>query len=234
VELSQQPQLSSKIVTDSFSEGMLDGHAVAIAPARPERPVLALRLGLFETTDDRENAAFSAMMSVPSAAIMWIAYRHWALGAPVYAIGPRLQEMFLRTDLKNVQQDDLRMPYDTIYIALPDCQLTLWGGAQRHRLWGFFLQGCQQGTGGYRIQDTELGALFLGASCEDFSAAQDMSDDVIRTLPVDLTQADIEGHCAGLRPLYDGLRPPPVEADRIAYAANRGTVELVLRSKYKA
>ena len=34
IRLSELPHLKSKIVSDSFSEGMLDGHAIAISPAR--------------------------------------------------------------------------------------------------------------------------------------------------------------------------------------------------------
>jgi photosystem II stability/assembly factor-like uncharacterized protein len=51
VRLSGLPHLKSKIVSDSFAEGMLDGHAIAISPADPEAVILACRLGLFRTTD---------------------------------------------------------------------------------------------------------------------------------------------------------------------------------------
>src|SRR5690606_4332461 len=40
-----------KIISDSFAEGMLDGHAITISPADPEAVVLACRMGLFRTTD---------------------------------------------------------------------------------------------------------------------------------------------------------------------------------------
>ena len=37
IRLAQQPHLKSKIVSDTYNEGMLDGHAIAISPADPEQ-----------------------------------------------------------------------------------------------------------------------------------------------------------------------------------------------------
>ena len=51
IRLAQQPHLKSKIVSDTFNEGMLDGHAIAISPADPDKVILAVRMGLFETED---------------------------------------------------------------------------------------------------------------------------------------------------------------------------------------
>jgi photosystem II stability/assembly factor-like uncharacterized protein len=50
VELSKLPHLQSQIVQkETWAEGMLDCHAVAIAPAKPDEPIVALRKGLFKT-----------------------------------------------------------------------------------------------------------------------------------------------------------------------------------------
>ena len=49
IRLSDQPHLQSKIVSDTFSEGMLDAHAITISPARPNDIILALRMGLFRS-----------------------------------------------------------------------------------------------------------------------------------------------------------------------------------------
>jgi photosystem II stability/assembly factor-like uncharacterized protein len=49
--LSELPHLKSKIVTDTFAEGMLDGHAITISPADPDAVVLAVRMGLFRSVD---------------------------------------------------------------------------------------------------------------------------------------------------------------------------------------
>ena len=50
--LSDRPHLRSAIVQkESHAEGMLDGHAIAISPASPDAPIVALRMGLFRTRD---------------------------------------------------------------------------------------------------------------------------------------------------------------------------------------
>ena len=52
IRLAQQPHLKSKIVSDTYNEGMLDGHAIAISPADPDKVILAVRMGLFESGDE--------------------------------------------------------------------------------------------------------------------------------------------------------------------------------------
>lgn len=51
VRLSERPHLKSKIISDTFAEGMLDGHAIAISPTDPDAVILAARMGLFRTAD---------------------------------------------------------------------------------------------------------------------------------------------------------------------------------------
>ena len=51
IRLADLPHLKSKIVSDTFAEGMLDGHAIAISPADPDAVILAARMGLFRTAD---------------------------------------------------------------------------------------------------------------------------------------------------------------------------------------
>ena len=51
IKLSELEHLKSKIVSDTHAEGMLDGHAITINPADPDNPIVALRMGLFRTTD---------------------------------------------------------------------------------------------------------------------------------------------------------------------------------------
>lgn len=51
IELSEQEHLKSKIVSDTFAEGMLDVHAITICPSRPDDVLLALRMGLFRSAD---------------------------------------------------------------------------------------------------------------------------------------------------------------------------------------
>jgi photosystem II stability/assembly factor-like uncharacterized protein len=51
IRLSELPHLKSKIVSDTFAEGMLDGHAITISPADPDGVILASRMGLFRSAD---------------------------------------------------------------------------------------------------------------------------------------------------------------------------------------
>ncbi len=52
VALSDRPHLRSAIVQQhTQAEGMLDGHAITISPAEPDRPIIAMRMGLFSTKD---------------------------------------------------------------------------------------------------------------------------------------------------------------------------------------
>ena len=55
IELSEQEHLKSKIVSDTFAEGMLDVHAITICPARPDEVIVALRMGLFRSTDQGQT-----------------------------------------------------------------------------------------------------------------------------------------------------------------------------------
>jgi photosystem II stability/assembly factor-like uncharacterized protein len=51
IRLSERPHLQSKILTDTFAEGMLDGHAIATSPAAPDAVIVAVRMGLFRSDD---------------------------------------------------------------------------------------------------------------------------------------------------------------------------------------
>lgn len=52
VRLSElEPRLRSKIVSDTEAEGMLDGHAVCTSAADPDGVFLAVRMGLFRSSD---------------------------------------------------------------------------------------------------------------------------------------------------------------------------------------
>src|SRR5258708_22530893 len=51
VKLSELPHLKSRIVSDSEMEGMLDGHALCVSGAASGTVILALRIGLFRSTD---------------------------------------------------------------------------------------------------------------------------------------------------------------------------------------
>jgi len=51
LRLATQPELKSKIQSDSEAEGMMDAHALAVSAARPDTVFLAVRMGLFRSDD---------------------------------------------------------------------------------------------------------------------------------------------------------------------------------------
>ena len=51
LKLAERPELKSKIGSDKDIEGMLDGHAVCVSAAQPGAVFLAVRMGLFQSTD---------------------------------------------------------------------------------------------------------------------------------------------------------------------------------------
>ena len=51
IRLADQPRLKSRILSDTDTEGMLDGHAIAISPAAPDQVFLAVRMGVFRSRD---------------------------------------------------------------------------------------------------------------------------------------------------------------------------------------
>ncbi|MDE2005646.1 MAG: hypothetical protein KGI51_03690 [Rhodospirillales bacterium] len=51
VRLADQPHLKSRILSDTETEGMLDGHAIAMTAADPDAVYLAVRMGVFRSED---------------------------------------------------------------------------------------------------------------------------------------------------------------------------------------
>jgi photosystem II stability/assembly factor-like uncharacterized protein len=65
--LAERPHLKSRIQSDTDAEGMLDAHALCVSAARPDTVFLAVRMGLFRSTDrgrtwqDMEVGRFSPL-----------------------------------------------------------------------------------------------------------------------------------------------------------------------------
>jgi photosystem II stability/assembly factor-like uncharacterized protein len=55
VKLADRPHLKSRLVSDTESEGMLDGHAMTMTPAEPDTVFLAVRMGLFRSADQGKS-----------------------------------------------------------------------------------------------------------------------------------------------------------------------------------
>jgi photosystem II stability/assembly factor-like uncharacterized protein len=67
LKLAERPHLKSRIQSDTDTEGMMDGHALCVSPARPGTVFLAVRMGLFRSADrgahweDMEIGRFSPL-----------------------------------------------------------------------------------------------------------------------------------------------------------------------------
>ncbi len=67
LRLAERPHLKSRIVSDTEIEGMMDTHALCVSAAQPGTVFLALRMGLFKSTDrgatweDMEIGRFSPL-----------------------------------------------------------------------------------------------------------------------------------------------------------------------------
>jgi len=62
-------------------------------------------------------------------------------GQNSYVVGPRVQDLFRRTDLSKITPDMVVDPQTSFYIALPDCPWKIWGGdrTQWHNLQGIYV-----------------------------------------------------------------------------------------------
>jgi len=72
-----------------------------------------------------------------------LGYKHF--GQNTYALGPVLQHMLAKTSLKGVEIDEIKLPFESFYIAFEDCDWNLWGGdvTQWHQLTGAYVSyGC--------------------------------------------------------------------------------------------
>jgi len=84
-----------------------------------------------------------ARMPLPPSTAMSIysmlGYKHF--GQNTYALGPVLQHMLAKTSLKGVQIEEVKLPFESFYIAFEDCDWNLWGGdvTQWHQLAGAYV-----------------------------------------------------------------------------------------------
>lgn len=62
-------------------------------------------------------------------------------GQNTYVIGPRVQELFRRTQLTRITPDMIQPPVPAFYIALADCPWQIWGGERTklHHLTGIYV-----------------------------------------------------------------------------------------------
>lgn len=108
-------------------------------------------------------------------------YRQY--GQQSFVIGPQLQQMFERTSLEGVPENMLKMPFPTIYIALPDCPWKIWGGVTGwHKVSGVLVR--------YH-EETNSFTLFLWA--DENENARVAGDDASFWLNLDMNEANAMG-----------------------------------------
>ena len=84
-------------------------------------------------------------------------YGYWVCDRQVYVVGPTMQNMLSATSLDGIWWSDVKLPFDTFYIALPGCNELIWGGDQTkwHKLRGVYVQHSHRpdrpGTAQYRL-----------------------------------------------------------------------------------
>jgi hypothetical protein len=70
-----------------------------------------------------ERGEFRKVFGMPEGTMSSYAARifmhYMVCGEQVFSIGPTMQDMFTSTDLDGLDLDDLKLPYDTFYVALP-------------------------------------------------------------------------------------------------------------------
>ncbi len=66
---------------------------------------------------------------------------HNVQGQQTFEVGEHLSSMLEHTTLETIPKDELRLPYDTFYIALPGCPHRVWGGTrtQWHTVEGIYV-----------------------------------------------------------------------------------------------
>ena len=132
-------------------------------------------------------------------------------GRQVFNLGRGLCDMFKRTDLSNVIAADVRLPYDSVYIALPQGTLTLTDrDVGPLDVWGIYCSVLGKGI-----------MPLLWAEIPEERAAKTGETGSVRWLPLDTQNIDEEGGLEQtithmVRSLDDGEKATCMAAFRIA------------------
>lgn len=84
----------------------------------------------------------------------------------VVVVGPRMQAAFANTSLENIPTDLIKLPHECFYLAVPECELELWGGERT---------GWHKVTGCYVAKEPTANALVLLA----WGAANERSNNAL-------------------------------------------------------
>jgi hypothetical protein len=108
-------------------------------------------------------------------------------GCQAFSLGENLLDMFASTDLKNVTSEDIKLPYEAFYIALPEGTMRIWGGKRTgyHDVWGIYVFNTLSPSGGPSL------AVFAWAGPNEYSVAVD--DDACSYVTLSFAQMDRDG-----------------------------------------
>ena len=127
-------------------------------------------------------------------------------GQHTYVLGPRVQELFRRTQLKKITPEMIVPPVSAFYVAVADCPWQLWGGdrTKMHNLAGIYISFNKVYQGGAPPGGVVAGALPPGAEVHDcinimlWGAANERSinkfDDTILWFSISLDRWMKAGH----------------------------------------
>lgn len=132
-------------------------------------------------------------------------------GSQSFVVGPRLAEMFIHTSLSKIFWGEIKLPYQSIFVSLPDSKLRLWGGKRTgwHQVAGAFLT------------TTDNNELLLLIRANPNEKSSDPDDDAVQFMGVNLgvlQEKDIESAIEEVfsRPVIsavDGDDDPDVAAE---------------------
>jgi len=91
---------------------------------------------------DHLSEGLVSLGSFPAQAVAQVvqAY-HKVQGRQTFEVPPLVAEMLEHTSLEGMTPAELRFPYTTFYVALPDTEMRIWGGTrtQWHQVGGFYV-----------------------------------------------------------------------------------------------
>ena len=155
-----------------------------------------------------------ARMPVPPSTAMSIysmlGYKHF--GQNTYAMGPVLQHMLAKTSLKGVQIEEVKLPFESFYIAFEDCDWNLWGGdvTQWHQLAGAYVS---YGGPECRHEDRLKGITVLLWGKENDKSRM-AGDDATFWYSINLDDAKLERTLNGLAPiLHEDMKEEIVDLE---------------------
>lgn len=99
---------------DDFSEGVRTAMLLDPFNRTGKNPIPAQSMDQYSTTYQMMRCVFAYQRS----------------GQQVVVLGPRMQEAFANTSLKEVSSRHIRFPYQCFYLAVPGCKHRVWGGSQ--------------------------------------------------------------------------------------------------------